>query len=81
MTFIVIDFPQPMVIKELHSSGGSSNVFMYIIDPRSNLMQKTAQAMVAAVLALSSLDLATYVSYSSPTGEAKLVFNLNRVNS
>jgi hypothetical protein len=43
MVFIVVDFPKPMVFKEFHSTGGKDEkVFMYLIDPRSSLMQMTA---------------------------------------
>ncbi len=42
LTYIVIDFPQPMVFYEFQSSGGSYDVLVYLIDPRSTLMQKTA---------------------------------------
>jgi hypothetical protein len=41
MVFIVVDFPKPMVFKEFHSTGGKEKVFMYLIDPRSSLMQMT----------------------------------------
>lgn len=54
---------------------------MYVIDPRSTLMQKSALAMKTAVLALSSPELDTYVSYSSPTDEASLAFKEKNVIS
>ena len=39
LSYIVVDLPFPMEIKEINSSGGDKHIFFYLVDPLSDVMK------------------------------------------